>query len=192
MFLLGVLFVGGSGRSRALLAVVLWLGGLFYGGMSLLCRCLRALCVVLLVSDVCVVFQRFLCVVSIFMSLFFALFGDICMFFLMFLFVVVFCFATIFLHDWCPFLYFFLLVNVVCCVLLVQHFCANRYFSCCFPTFVCFFNVSFCRWFVFFCANFSSFWWSFLYFFCCRLVVAGLFYGGMSLLCRCLRIFLFF
>ena len=38
----------GSGRSRALLAV-LWLGGLFYGGMSLLCRCLRALCVVSLV-----------------------------------------------------------------------------------------------------------------------------------------------
>ena len=29
----GILFFGGSGRSRALLAV-LWLGGLFYGGMS--------------------------------------------------------------------------------------------------------------------------------------------------------------
>ena len=41
---------GGSGHPRALLAVVLWLGGLFYGGMSLLCRCLRALCVVSLVS----------------------------------------------------------------------------------------------------------------------------------------------
>ena len=35
---------GGFWRSRALLAVS-WLGGLFYGGMSLLCRCLRALCV---------------------------------------------------------------------------------------------------------------------------------------------------
>ena len=49
-FCRGILFVGGFWRSRALLAVVLWLGGLFYGGMSLLCRCLRALCVVLLVS----------------------------------------------------------------------------------------------------------------------------------------------
>ena len=39
---------GGSGHPRALLAVS-WLGGLFYGGMSLLCRCLRALCVVSLV-----------------------------------------------------------------------------------------------------------------------------------------------
>jgi len=43
-FCRGIFFVGGSGHPRALLAV-LWLGGLFYGGMSLLCRCLRALCV---------------------------------------------------------------------------------------------------------------------------------------------------
>ena len=35
----------------------------------------------MLFSDVCVVFNVFLCVVSIFMSLFFALFGDICVFF---------------------------------------------------------------------------------------------------------------
>ena len=32
----------------------------------------------------------------------------------------------------------FLPLNVVCCVLLVQYFCANCYFSCCFSTFVWF------------------------------------------------------
>ena len=52
---------GGSGRSRALLAV-LWLGGLFYGGMSLLCRCLRALCVVPLVYFFYLSFYRCLAV----------------------------------------------------------------------------------------------------------------------------------
>ena len=36
---------GGSGHPRALLAVVLWPGGLFYGGMSLLCHAVDcALC----------------------------------------------------------------------------------------------------------------------------------------------------
>jgi len=61
MFLLGVLFVGGFWRSRALLAV-LWLGGLFYGCMSLLCRCLRALCVVSLVFVFYLSFYRCLAV----------------------------------------------------------------------------------------------------------------------------------
>ena len=52
---------GGFWRSRALLAV-LWLGGLFYGGMSLLCRCLRALCVFSLVSFFYLSFYRCLAV----------------------------------------------------------------------------------------------------------------------------------
>ena len=53
---------GGFWRSRALLAVS-WLGGLFYGGMSLLCRCLRALCVVSLVYFFYLSFYRCLAVV---------------------------------------------------------------------------------------------------------------------------------
>ena len=61
-FCRGILFVGGFWRSRALLAVVLWLGGLFYGGMSLLCRCLRALCVVSLGSFFYLSFYRCLAV----------------------------------------------------------------------------------------------------------------------------------
>ena len=52
---------GGSGHPRALLAVS-WLGGLFYGGMSLLCRCLRALCVVSLVYFFYLSFYRCLAV----------------------------------------------------------------------------------------------------------------------------------
>ena len=56
------MFVGGFWRSRALLAVS-WLGGLFYGGMSLLCRCLRALCVVSLVYFFYLSFYRCLAVV---------------------------------------------------------------------------------------------------------------------------------
>ena len=130
---------GGSGHPRALLAVVLWPGGLFYGGMSLLCRCLRALCVVSLVSVILSLSggRRFcVCCVRRFLR-----------------------FVRLFLTAVCIF----------------QHFCADRCFSCYFPTFVWFFNscLIFCCCACFFFANFSSLLMSVFIFFsaveCCLL-----------------------
>ena len=66
-------------------------------------------------------------------------------------------------------------VQFLTAVCIFQHFCVNRCFLCCFPTFVCFFNVSFCRWFVFFFANLSSLLMSVFIFFsaveCCLLAI---------------------
>ena len=144
---------GGSGHPRALLAVVLWLGGLFYGGMSLLCRCLRALCVVSLVYFFYLSFYRCLAVAGFafvvcggFCALsgcfwrflaFACAFRIVCWVLRVF-FNVSFCrwfvfFAPIFLHCWCPFLYFFLPLNVVCCVLFFS--ALNRCFSHCLLSF---------------------------------------------------------
>ena len=130
------------------------------------CRWLRSLCVVSLVSFFYLSFYRCLAVAGFAFVVcggFFALSGCFWRRFAFFsisvlivFFVVVF-FAPIFLHFWCPFLYFFLSLNVVCWRFVFLHFrIINRIFSRLdvfidddFFSFFCAFSARFCRLYIF-------------------------------------------